>query len=557
MFGFMRNLFGKVEETVVETPQVIDPTIPKRVALATIKRPINYKVYEDYIYGNMPHQQEAFNKIKYENLGQVILPTGSGKTRVQIAIQMNKMIELHKKGECGVFVIAAHRLALCAQLMDDMLELVVASGIPFDVLTIGSSKFSRENVEKLDKAINKHTTDVLSTLESLEIASYVHNSHTNGRQVICVSTYHSFDRLNVLPNVTICTYDEAHTLVTDAVEGKFMNNILTVKPKINFNFFFTATRKVRGNTGGMNNTEIFGKVLASNSPREMIDAGVIIPPKIHRLDAIEQGDYTNDEMYVKSVIEGYKKHKEFVNKSCDWLGAKLLISNAGSEHLFMLHDNVEFKAYCVNNGVKVFAFSSSDDRGCSYNFEKMERSRVISEMDAMGDTENAILLHIDILTEGIDLPSITGVMPFRELNDIKLLQTIGRGTRLLKSDRSRIRNGELKIGDWKNYHKPVCWILFPEYLSYIGDTNAMKATIRCVANEYKIPTMELVVGDNFLTQKNERLENLNEQDAPTRRNNVTDIKHTEEEIYIENAKSMFMARSVFDVVREMFPNPSV
>nr|MDO8119011.1 hypothetical protein [Candidatus Sigynarchaeota archaeon] len=71
------------------------------------------------------------------------LPTGTGKTRVQVHLHAARMIEMceQPKPENGVFVIAAHRLALCTQLLEDFVKVSVSSGIPFDILYEGRKKF--------------------------------------------------------------------------------------------------------------------------------------------------------------------------------------------------------------------------------------------------------------------------------------------------------------------------------------------------------------------------------------------------------------------------------
>ena len=62
-------------------------------------------------------------------------------------------------------------------------------------------------------------------------------------------------------------------------------------------------------------------------------------------------------------------------------------------------------------------------------------------MTQLEDNEDAILFHYDILTEGIDLPAITGVLPLRDLPLIKLIQNVGRSVRLLKEDRENLYSG--------------------------------------------------------------------------------------------------------------------
>ena len=47
-------------------------------------------------------------------------------------------------------------------------------------------------------------------------------------------------------------------------------------------------------------------------------------------------------------------------------------------------------------------------------------------MKTMRDCSDAIIFHYDILSEGIDIPGITGVVIDRDMDLFKMQQTIGR-----------------------------------------------------------------------------------------------------------------------------------
>lgn len=492
----------------------------------------NFGTFDNWMKNNRDHQNEAFKAIQKNTIGQVSLPTGTGKTRVQIATHISKMIEMTKNNEYGTFVIGAHRLALCSQLLSELITVAVNAGIPFDILFIGSDRFSDDKVhcKFKNKGFNSYVNEATSTTRGNEVREAVTKAHAKNRHVIAVSTYHSFDKLDALDTITMCTYDEAHTLIADG----FMENITLVKPKINFNFFFTATRRVQGESEGMNNTEIFGEVINEVAPRKMIEKGESVPPKLHIIQTEDEGDYQNHTMLVRTVITGYEQHKALVKRDSadpDAIGAKMLITTTGNLEMFELHNDATFKEYCLLNNIKVFAFSSQE--GVFYNFDKVNRSLALEEMGKMSDDEDAILIHIDILTEGIDLPSVTGVMPFRELNTIKLLQTIGRGARLLKSDRMALYSGELAPMDWKNYTKPCVWVILPEHFRSLGNAQAMKNTIRIIVNSYDIPVEEYNAIDRYIAVEDSDLSRITARDVPNRRDRETGLVHTVEDVMME------------------------
>lgn len=503
----------------------------------------NFATFDKWMQKNRNHQTKAFLAIQKATIGQISLPTGTGKTRVQIATHISKMIEMTQNNEYGTFVVGAHRLALCSQLLTELITVAVEAGLPFDILFIGSDRFSDDKVhcKFKDNGFNAYVNEATSTTRSNEVREAVTKAHARNRHVIAVSTYHSFDKLNALDSVTQCTYDEAHTLVADG----FMENILLVKAKINFNFFFTATRRVQGESEGMNNVEVFGEVLNEVSPRKMIEKGESVPPKLHIIQTEDEGDFQNHTMLVRTVITGYEQHKALVKNGSanpNAIGAKLLITTTGNLEMFELHNDVAFKDYCQANHIKTFAFSSQE--GVFYNFEKVARSVALDEMSKMADDENAILIHIDILTEGIDLPSVTGVMPFRELNTIKLLQTIGRGARLLKDDRTRLYNGELSPMDWKGYIKPCVWVIFPEHFRSLGNAQAMKNTIRTIVNSYEVPVEEYNAIDRYIAIEDENLSRITDRDTPNRRDRESGLVHIVEDVMMEK----------FNIIK-MIPNP--
>lgn len=511
----------------------------------------NFDTFYHWSKFHRDHQKAALKAIGTNQIGQISMPTGTGKTRVQIALHIEEMIRKLQRSEYGVFVTSAHRLALCTQLLEEMIAVAVNAGIPFDILYVGSSRFTEDKVYAKFKSqgFNRYVNESVSTTSPEEIRQAVERSQVRERHSLCVSTYHSFDQLNVLDEIAVCTYDEAHVVVGE----DFMNNIQLVRPKINKNYFFTATRKVQGVAHGMNDETTFGKVLYEVSPREMIEAGEIVPPRLHIIRTDVEGDYDNKSMLVKTVIIGFEQHRILVKENSvepDRLGAKLLITTTGNLEMFELHNSKIFQEFCEQNEVRVFAFSS--EHGCYMNFQSVSREEAMRQMRDLRDDEDAILLHIDILTEGIDLPSITGVMPFRELNTIKLLQTIGRSARLMSIDRKKIYGGELIPQDWDNYVKPCCWVIFPEHFRSLGNVEAMKNALRVIVNTYAIPTEEYNTIDKFLAESNDDADRITKHDEPNRKDKITDLTHLIEELMLSKFSLTATNDDPLDLLKTFF-----
>lgn len=528
----------KIDKIVKESEATqIDPSLPK--SLQVQYKP-NHASFRNWMKNNRDHQATAIAKAMNESIGQVSLPTGTGKTRVQIALHVAKMIELTEANRRGVFVIGAHRLALCSQLLSEMIAIVVNAGLPFDILFVGCSKYPEDQVHTKfkNKGLNHYVMEATSTTASQEIADAYESATKNNRHLICVSTYHSFDKLAAIPEITMCTYDEAHTLIGE----DFLANIVGLRKNIEFNYFFTATRKVQGKSEGMNNESIFGKVIHEEAARKMIQEGEIVPPKLHIIQTATEGDFNNHTMLVKTVIAGFEQHKALVKDNSanpDAIGAKLLVTTTGNKEMFELHNDPVFRDYCKENNITVFAFSSAE--GIYHDFLPITRNEALDGMAKLETEEDAILLHIEILTEGIDLPSITGVMPFRELNTTKLLQTIGRGARLLKADRVRLYSGELAPMDWSAYIKPCCWVILPEHFRSLGNSQAMKNTIKDIVNTYDIPVEEYTAIDRYLAETDSDVPRITPRDSSNRRKDKeTTLIHTVEDVMSERF-SMFHA----------------
>src|ERR1035437_11148052 len=82
------------------------------------------------------HQVKALEALRAADIGQIIIPTGAGKTRIQITLHIQDMIDKSMDNKTGVYVIAAHRVLLRQQLVDEFIDLAVRWGLNFNVLLL-------------------------------------------------------------------------------------------------------------------------------------------------------------------------------------------------------------------------------------------------------------------------------------------------------------------------------------------------------------------------------------------------------------------------------------
>lgn len=401
------------------------------------------KILQGYFNSLYPHQQQAAKAMKVSTVGQVLLPTGTGKTRVQVYSMLAELDAL--KGTPGIVLMAAHRLLLCEQLLKELLTLAFQAGMKFNVLTIASDGMDLQDVARIQDfngALLQHCL-VEKTTSSNEIKDFVKKTADLGRHLLVVSTYQSIDRVLGVP-VNLACMDEAHTITE---QNKFMK-VSAARASFKKTFFFTATavHLDGGNLRGMQNVGFYGQILNKMSPREAIDAGYILPPVLHTLKWKKGSKPSN----VTAVKAAWKEHRLKVlevaaNKNPDGsykMGAKLLISAAGIEEIVSWATGAKFFTWALNSGVQVITFTSGF--GYYVNGREVQRKEALDTLMALKDEDSAIIMHYDILTEGIDLPNLTGVMPLRELDTVKLKQTCGRAARLFGIDRTNIANKKAK-----------------------------------------------------------------------------------------------------------------
>lgn len=473
---------------------------------------LNVSSFEEFVRHNRAHQNEARDKAIAATIGQVISPCGTGKTRIQIRLHVEKMIQKTYAKEVGTFVIASHRLSLNHQLLDQLVSVAIPCGLSFDILCIGSDRddTSKYYVKYAPLGYTRDVSRHLTSLSSHEIELFITRAHGLGRHVLVVSTYNSIDRLSNVGKIDIVTHDEAQNIPRQ----DFTNNIKKVKPNILTEYFFTATRKTKANGGGMDDESFYGPILADIKPQRMLEEGEIATPRIHlvRGTHAETTNTTNLTMLVKSTVEAFSRHREQIKKdsiSPEDVGAKVIVGCIGIESMIDVYFHPSTMEYATTNNVPCFAISSD---GAYVNWQKTTYEEFFRQLYALSDGEDAFIFNVDMLTEGIDLPSITGVMPMRSLGVIKLIQLLGRAVRLYKKDRARLYAGEITPSDCKKMVKPYGHLILPEHLNSLNEYEEMKRIIRLVYAEYGTPVEELVIQDKFIDMTPDDLKPMTKRD---------------------------------------------
>jgi hypothetical protein len=122
-----------------------------------------------------------------------------------------------------------------------------------------------------------------------------------------------------------------------------------------------------------------------------------------------------------------------------------------------------------------------------------------------------IVLHYDILAEGIDVSGFTVILPFRTLSKSKFLQTYGRAARLHPEDRKALESGEMKPDELKKFMKPYAWIIIPDIISENDDNRDYYGNLVLEMRDYGFnPNEDIITTDDTNgLQKIEGPEGLN------------------------------------------------
>lgn len=488
------------------------------------------------------HQTNALNALAQAIRGIINLPTGTGKTLIQSRAIVKEILENKPK----VYVILSPRILLSNQLMNDVRSDLAVNKTEAQYLVVHSGRYDDNEDIKLEHKLGINFRETLSGTTHQVIRDAYDRSVNEEVPLIISGTYHSAERIRgagVPVEIVFC--DEAHYLVQEQFSWIVSDPFPAARA-----YYFTATlRETPSDEGmGMNNTSLFGDVLYAEVPAALIEKGEMVRPRIHMVDMSH--DPEQDEGDGLAVAEAFQEHRSVVN-----VGAKLLIvAKDGSRHLNNLATHPEIlRLMEVRPTLRVFDISS--EYGARINGESVCRDQFLAELREMDDHEEAIIIHHDILSEGIDVPGITGVMPLISLRKAKFLQTLGRATRLHGRDRARLYAKEMLPDDLSRFVKPHAWLIIPVY-GDIGEDlrDDMKEMIRELRDHGFNPAEDIVVRQQ---RGRRQLQPIGTVTEPTRSMTelmvfTSEVLHEIEEEEEANAFNAEVAEYASKSVDEMF-----
>ena len=337
-----------------------------------------------------PHQEKALEALARHPKGQIIVPTGGGKTLIAIKDAIRRLNGITDP----TLVVVAPRILLAEQLSSEFLEEI-------------------ENVSVMH--VHSGETHHYSTTKSDKIQKWVRN--TQGSKLI-FTTYHSLHRL-VEADVVVDTvyFDEAH----NAVQKNFIESVDYFSLPFNSLrcYFFTATPKHSRTPfkAGMNDSDIFGQVICNVPAPTLVKQGHILPPKVkvYTTDILKKDEITFD-VECNQIMNNIDDHKT----------KKILVCAKSTKQIKGLVSYDKFLDELAWRGYTCMYITSKT--GAVIDGKKVTRDEFFNVLSAWGKDEDKkfIVLHHSILAEGINVKGLEAVLFLRSMDYIGISQTIGR-----------------------------------------------------------------------------------------------------------------------------------
>ena len=376
-----------------------------------------------------PHQFRAYVAMNKQNSGQIIIPTGGGKT--YIMIEDCKRFTNNNRNK--TIVVVAPRILLANQLSTEFLSEVS----DVDVLHVHSGETHHDSTTSADNIL-------WWTL-------------TSKRNRIIFTTYHSLHRvLDSNVNIDTIYFDEAH----NGTGKSFFESVKVIANRNIRRYFFTATQRVsrsKKNVSaerGMDNVKIWGSVLEQTPAHELIESGTILYPKVIPFE-------TDRERTKLNAHEVDSDNLKDILTSITDTNPKVLVSAPTTRILWNMLTQTDIKDWLIEQEYNIMHITSK--HGAIINGKKVGREEFFKTLTLWGkdDTKKMIIFHYSILSEGINVPGLTHSVMLRNLPNIEMAQTIGRVIRIHEKDKNDMKSGKIPAGAYNLYHKSFGQICVP------------------------------------------------------------------------------------------------
>ena len=344
-----------------------------------------------------PHQQRILDRMLGYTKGQILVPTGGGKTLTMILDTQRR----HDSITNGTTtVVVAPRILLAEQLCSEFLEVIDTANT--HIMHVHSGETHHYSSTKADK-----------------IHMFANTARTAGENVVIFTSYNSLQRI-VDADIEVNTiyFDEAH----NSVKKNFFPATEFFAENADRCYFYTATPKhsLTPKKPGMN-WSVYGQVLVNVPAPELVEGGFILPPKVvvKQLPVIKGRKvmYAEDSDNLIETIDDNN-----INKT--------LICARTTKQIVGLLSQSDFCSQLADRGYSWMTITSKT--GAIIDGKKVNREEFFNTLNTWGKdaTKKFVVIHHSILSEGINVSGLEAVIFMRNMDYIGISQSIGRVIRL-------------------------------------------------------------------------------------------------------------------------------
>ena len=344
-----------------------------------------------------PHQQRIIDRLQGYNKGQVIVPTGGGKTLTMILDTQRR----HDSITNGTTtVVVAPRILLAEQLCSEFLEVIDTANT--HIMHVHSGETHHYSSTKADK-----------------IHMFANTARTAGENVVIFTSYNSLQRI-VDADIEVNTiyFDEAH----NSVKKNFFPATEFFLENADRSYCYTATPKhsLTPKKPGMN-WSVYGQVLVNVPAPELVEGGYILPPKV----VVKQLPMVKGRKVV------FAEDADNLLETIDENGiSKTLICARTTKQIVGLLSQSDFCSQLADRGYSWMTITSRT--GAIIDGKKVNREEFFNTLNTWGKdaTKKFVVIHHSILSEGINVSGLEAVIFMRNMDYIGISQSIGRVIRL-------------------------------------------------------------------------------------------------------------------------------
>ena len=349
-----------------------------------------------------PHQEQAIQSMTDHDKGQVIVPTGGGKT---ICMIMDAVKQLE---DYGTVVVVAPRILLAEQLSHEFMEIIDEKYNDVDVMHVHSGKIK----------------GVFSSTNPIDIQGFVEQNLVNFiSRTIIFTTYHSLHKVQESGiDVDTIYFDEAH----NSVQKNFFPATDYFSQYAGRCYFFTATPKhSRSVKPGMNWTEVYGGIICQVPAPKLVKQGYILPPKVK---------VYRSRILKKDELVADRDNEQMIGAIDNLDKDKVLICAKSTRQIVSLISQTDFVQQLAIRGYSYMFITAKT--GAMIDGEKVDRETFFNTLNEWGrNGKKFVVLHHSILSEGINVNGLEAVLFMRSMDYIGISQTIGRVIRKGNADK--------------------------------------------------------------------------------------------------------------------------